>query len=307
MVYPVRRVPQNGKNDGILRRLFGAGDPVTPKSGSGAAIAITSGKGGTGKSFVATNLAVAMSRCGDRVCIVDCDFGLGNAHLLLGVNPRVTLQHVLTRQVPIEEVVVSTPYGPSLVPAGSGISRLADMSEDEIFVLADGLERLAAANDALLLDTAAGISPQCLLTLMLTRHVVLVTNPEIAALTDAYALIKCLSRQPGRPEISVVINRVPRRGMGPVTFDKLSNVSLRFARCQIHYLGEIPDDSAVTQRRLGQPPLVASHPDCEAAKCIRDILEKLRGYTGGLHRCPLSPREGLVHRVRADGQAGIRN
>lgn len=301
------RIPQDGKNDGILQRLFGGRGPVSPDPRGARLIAVSSGKGGTGKSFVATNLAVAMSRADGRVGIVDCDFGLGNAHLLLGVNPRVTLQHVLTRQVPVERALTQTEYGPSLLPAGSGISRLADLSEEEVFVLADALSRIAISHDALVLDTAAGISPQSLMTLLLTQHVVLVTNPEIAALTDAYALIKCLARQPERPTISVIVNRVPSAGMGAVTFDKLSNVSWRFARCEIHYLGEIPDDASVTQRRLGQAPLVSSDPDCETAQCIRNILDELRKFTGGLSPSQAASRDVLMRRCRAHRSARVRS
>ena len=298
------RIPQNGNNDGVLRRLFGGGEPVAPGPGDAVVISVTSGKGGTGKSFVSSNLAVGMAQQGRKVALVDCDFGLGNAHLLLGVNPQATLQHVLTRRVPIHEVLVKTPYGPDLVPAGSGISRLADLAERDLVTLADALDRLSRSHDVLVLDTAAGISPQCLMTLLLTSHVVLVTNPEIAALTDAYALIKCLARQPSPPAISVIVNRVPRRGMGPVTFEKLANVSGRFARCQIHYLGEIPDDPAVTQRRLGQPPLVTSHPDCDAARCLHDIMDEMREFGGGMRPLPLIPRDGLMRRLRGHAARG---
>jgi len=287
-----------------LRRLFGRGQSTDSIGREAAVIAITSGKGGTGKSFVSTNMAVALSRAGRRVALVDCDFGLGNAHLLLGVNPRWTLQHVLDQQMAMDEVVISTSFGPSLVPAGSGISRLADLSDTDMLALATGLASLARRYDVLLLDTAAGISPQCLLTLMLAQHVVLVTNPEIAALTDAYALVKCMARQPARPAISVVINRAPRRGLGEVTFEKLANVSSRFASCEMRYLGEIPDDPAVTQRRLGQPPLVDSHPECEAARCIRGVIRELTAAADGLRPRRVGPRDGLVHRCRVHSATG---
>lgn len=292
------RISRNGDHDGILRRLFGGRGDAAPGVREAAVIAITSGKGGTGKSFLATNLGVALSQIGRRVTIVDCDFGLGNAHLLLGVNPRITLQHVLGQQLAMSEVVMRTPYGPNLVPAGSGISRLADLSEHQLFLLAQGLGQLAQQSDVLVLDTAAGISPQCLFTLLLCCHVVLVTNPEIAALTDAYALIKCLARQHAHPTVSVIVNRVPRRGLGQLTFDKLANVSRRFAMCEIHYLGEIPDDPGVTQRRLGQPPLLVSDPDCEAARCVKSIIEKLQRFTSGLWPSRSSTPDGLMQRFR---------
>lgn len=290
------------ENDGILRRLFGR-RPSALRGREAAVIAISSGKGGTGKSFVATNLAVALSRSGRRVLLVDCDFGLGTAHLLLGVNPRLTVQHLLNRQVTIEEVVVATPFGPDLVPAGSGISRLASLSPQEMLVVAESLASLAGAYDVVLLDTAAGISPQGLLTLLLSRQVVLVTNPEIAALTDAYALIKCLARQASPPDIGVIVNRVAARGMGVVTHRKLAHVSGRFVRYEPRYLGEIPDDPDVTQRRLGQPPLIASHPECGAARGIAEVVNALVA-AGDLHPTTGTSGSGLLHRFRhACGEA----
>jgi len=198
----------------------------------------------------------------------------------------------------MEEIVLSTPFGPDLVPAGSGISRLASLSEQEMFVFAECVATLASRYEVILLDTAAGISPQGILTLLLSQQVVLVTNPEIAALTDAYALIKCLARQPAPPDIAVVVNRVVVRGMGLITHRKLANVSARFVRCEPRYLGEIPDDPAVTQRRLGQPPLIASHPECEAAQGISEVLNAL-GTAGDLHANADSAADGVLHRFRS--------
>jgi len=294
MVRP--RFSASTRDGSILRRLFGERGGVDSGVREATVVAVTSGKGGTGKSFVTSNLAVELSRQHRRTTVVDCDFGLGNAHLLFGLNPRLTLQHVLARQATIEEVRCASAHGPALVPAGSGISRLADLSEREFWALAQGLAGLARTEDVLLLDTAAGISPQCLLTLLVADYVVLVTNPEIAALTDAYALVKCLARQPHHPEIGVIVNRVIGEDVGRVTFEKLADVSLRFSGCRIHYLGAIPEDPAVTQRRLGQPPLLSSHPDGETARCIRANLERLQGMAGGLR--PRVQRTGILDRFQ---------
>ena len=300
------RVGQDRNNAGILRRLFGRRGIVDSCGRQAAVLAVSSGKGGTGKSFVASNLAVALSQQGKRVALIDCDFGLGNAHLLMGINPRWTLQHVLSQQVPIENVITETELGPDLIPAGSGISRLADLSENDMFALAHGLEHIAAAYDVLLLDSAAGISPQCLLTLLLAERVLLVTNPEIAALTDAYALIKCLARQPRRPAVSVVVNRVPSPNVGRVTFDKLANVAGKFASYEMHYLGEILDDPRVTQRRLGQPPLLTSHPDCPAARSLVAIASALGAGPDGLGPRDLDARAGMMQRYQTHAAARMR-
>lgn len=261
-------------------------------------LAIASGKGGTGKSFLATNLAVSLCGRGRDVTLVDCDFGMANDHLLLGVNPSRSIQHFFAGEVPLDEVKVRTPFGPSLLPGGSGISRLGDLTEGELLKLGDGLASIGSSTDVVLMDAAAGISPQSILTLLAAHHVLLVTNPEIAALTDAYALIKCLSSHPQRPQISVVVNRVGSQAQGQATFQKLADVSRRFSRCEIHYLGAIPEEPAVTHHRLNQPPLVVSHPTCQASKAIFTIQAQLDQLVGPVGQRPVAAGESVAQRFR---------
>jgi flagellar biosynthesis protein FlhG len=261
---------------GLLRRWFRRnGDGEAPREQEGVVVAFASGKGGTGKSFLATNAAIALHAAGRRVAVVDCDFGLANAHLLFGVNPRWSMQHLLDGQVPVHEIVAPTPYGPSLIAGGSGIASLAELDGHHMQTLAHALHQVASQFDVVLLDCAAGLSPQSLITVLAAQHVVVVTNPEIAALTDAYALIKCLARQGQFPDVHLVVNRVAQAGLGKVTFERLAEVSRRFAACEIHYLGEVPEDPAVTHRRLGQPPLLCSSPECATTKAVLAMLDLL--------------------------------
>lgn len=238
-------------------------------------LAFASGKGGTGKSFLATNAAIALHRAGHRVVVVDCDFGLANAHLLFGVNPRFAIHHLLDGGVPVDDVICETPWGPFLVAGGSGVASMAELGSRHMQALAAALRRLCATHDFVLLDCPAGLAPQAMITVLAAQHVLLVTNPEIAALTDAYALIKCLARQPSHPAIHLAVNRVPKPGLGRVTFERLSEVSRRFAGCEIHYVGEVPEDGAVTHRRLGQPPLLESFPACATSQAVLTILSNL--------------------------------
>jgi flagellar biosynthesis protein FlhG len=213
---------------GIFDRLFGGGDsvPLAPRE-EAAVVAIGSGKGGTGKSFLATSLAVLLHQQGKRVILVDCDFGLACDHLLLGVTPQRTLQHLLAGQATLADVTLATPAGPRLVPGSSGVRQMADLSDLELAAFGRRLGEIAADADVLLLDCGAGIAPQTVLTMLCADHVVLVTQPEIAALTDAYAVIKCL--RPLRRDIalSVVVNRVPAPGQGDRAFEKLDEVTRR--------------------------------------------------------------------------------
>lgn len=267
----------------LLRRWFRR--PTQPTSARGreaVVLAMASGKGGTGKSFLTTNLSIALHRAGRRVAVVDCDFGLANAHLLFGVNPQYTMQHLLDGALSAQQVLTATPYGPGLLAGGSGIASLAELEARHMNALAKALHWLAASHDVLLLDCAAGLAPQSMITVLAAQHVVLVTNPEIAALTDAYALIKCLARQPVRPSVHLVVNRTTREGLGLATFERLAEVSRRFAGCEIHYLGEVPEDAAVTQRRLGQAPLVVSDPECATSQAIYRILDNLQASGGAM-------------------------
>ena len=260
---------------GFLRRLFRSAAPSEPRAKEGVVLAFASGKGGTGKSFLTTNVAIGLHAAGHSVVVVDCDFGLANAHLLFGVNPRFTMLHLLDGAVSPADALVATPHGPSLVAGGSGIASMAELGTRHMQTLAKVLHWLAGSHDYVLLDCPAGLAPQSMLTVLAAQHVVVVTNPEIAALTDAYALIKCLARQPAHPIVQLVVNRVTTPGLGKATFDRLADVSRRFAGCEIHYLGEIPEDSAVTHRRLGQPPLLTGLPQCPTSEAIQSILRNV--------------------------------
>ncbi len=276
-------------------------------------IAIASGKGGTGKSFLATSLAVALQHAHHgprfasrgappkppRVALVDCDFGLACDHLLLGVKPEKTLMHVISGSARFEEAVVETQFGPRLIAGGSGIQQMANLSRTELAVLGSELGGLARGEDVVLLDIGAGISPQTVLPMSCADHVVLVTQPEIAALTDAYAVIKCMSAQCQRSPFSIVVNRVAERGQGDATFEKLAEVSRRFTGVELHYLGEVLEDPAVTQRRLGQPPLVVSDSQCATAQSIYLIHDRLRAVLGSFTPRKVTDEQGFAARFHA--------
>jgi flagellar biosynthesis protein FlhG len=282
----------------LVQRLLHRRPAAPPTDGiEGRVIAVASGKGGTGKSFLVTNLAVALHRSGRRVAVVDCDFGLGNAHLLFGVNPRQSMHHLLGGLASAAEVMVETPHGPTLVAGGSGISALAELEERHFVILARSLGAIAREHDAVLLDCAAGLSPQSLLTILAAEHLILVTNPEIAALTDAYALVKCLARQARPPDVHLVVNRVPEPGQGRPTFDRLAEVTRRFVGRSLHYVGEIAENPAVSHRRLGQPPLIVSHPGCNEAAAVQAIMHGMELAVGPLTAGLPTLGEGVERRL----------
>lgn len=292
--------PADEATSGVIRRLLAhVGYRQARSHAEASVVAVASGKGGTGKSFLATSLAIVLSRR-MRVALVDCDYGLGSDHLLLGTRPAVTLRDVVDGRASPKDALVATEFGPSLLPAGSGVSSMVELSDSELFSLADSLGEVARHTDQMVLDLGAGISPQVVLTLLTAHQIVLVTNSDIAALTDAYALIKCLAHQCVPPPVGVVVNRVgpQQEAMAARTFAKLADVSARFSQFPLHYLGEIPDDPAIAQRRLGQPPLVVSHPECAVAAAISAIASKLQEFGGGLGPRPTTSAVELSARWR---------
>ena len=272
---------------GFLRRLLRRSTPERPRR-EAVVIALASGKGGTGKSFLTTNIAIGLHQRGLRTVVIDCDFGLANAHLLFGANPRFSMQHLLGGQRTVFEVLTHTPYGPDLIAGGSGISSLAELGAKHMHMLARAMSQVADRYDVVLIDCAAGLAPQSMITVLAAQHVVMVTNPEIAALTDAYAVIKCLSRQVERPNVGLVVNRTPTLELGRATYDRLSEVSRRFASLPIHYLGAVPEDPSVSHRRLGKAPMLVGMPECLTSKALIRLVGALEGAILETRRHPMA-------------------
>lgn len=285
---------------GLLGRMFG-GRATTPEPSlrrEASTVAIASGKGGTGKSFLATSLSIALQQRGRQSCLIDCDFGLACDHLLLGVTPQKTLQNLLLREVEMRELYLPTPAGPTLVPGSSGVVRMASLSDRQLQTLAQGLGVAAADFDCCFLDVGAGIAAQNMLTLLAADHIVLVTNPEIAALTDAYAVIKAAVRLHAECRIGVVVNRVATPGQGGQTFAKLAEVAQRHTGLELEDLGEIPEDPKVTQRRLRQEPLLLSDPEGKVSKSLREVLRRLEAWAGPLVAREVAAGQGITARFQ---------
>ena len=256
------------------------------------------GKGGTGKSFVSTSLAVLLHRAGRRTTLVDCDFGLAADHLLLGVKPVNTLQQLLTGKAPLKDVLIETPCGPRLLPGASGVRKLAAMSDRDMLHFARELGAVAADNDVVLMDVGAGISPSVLLTMLAADMIVLVTQPEIAALVDAYAVVKCVAQLRADARFCVLVNRVQTPGRGEQAFKKLTEVSRQHVGISLQYLGEVLDDPRVGQHRLGQLPLVVTEPDAPTSSAMRAIAVRLEQIAGPLQRRSVEGEAGIEARFR---------
>ncbi|MCA8978183.1 MAG: P-loop NTPase [Planctomycetes bacterium] len=283
---------------GLLGRLLQGLRPNVASRREGVSIAVGSGKGGTGKSFLATSLAVLSHRAGVRTGIVDCDFGLACDHLLLGVKPTMTLQQLLHGQATLDQTVCTTPCGPRLLPGASGVRRMAAMSDKDLVAFAHELGEMAAREEILVLDLGAGISPATILTMLCADWIVLVTQPEIAALVDAYAVIKCVAQLDDNARFLIVVNRVPVPGRGELAFNKLTDVARQHVGVRLEYLGEILDDPSVTQHRLGQLPLVAIEPEAPLTRGLAAMQRRLGEICGGFEQREVEADAGIEARFK---------
>jgi flagellar biosynthesis protein FlhG len=258
-------------------------------------IAVTGGKGGVGKTSVAVNLATALAARDKRVLVLDGDLGLANVDVLLGVTPRRTLAHVLAGQCTLEESVTPTPYGFAVIPGASGISRLADLGTLEAAGLVRAFSDLAQRLDVMIVDTAAGIGTSVTTLAQAAQQVLVVVCDEPASITDAYALLKVLSREHGVTQFRVVANQVRLRGEGLHLFRKLASVAERFLDVTLDYVGEIPEDPYLKSAIREQRPVVDCFPSSGSAQALKKLAQQ--ADTWGVAESPRGNVEFFVERL----------
>lgn len=259
----------------------GADATTVPLKPLGKVVAVTSGKGGVGKTFVSANLAAALSKRGLRVLVLDADLGLANLDVVLNLYPKVTLHDVFSGKAKLEEAIVRAPGGFSVLLAGSGMveySRLTPEVRSEFLRIMGGL---VPHYDIVLLDTGAGISDVVLFAVSLASEVIVVATPEPTSLTDAYATIKVLVGQQKRQTVRMVINQTARLGDGRAITVQLQQVLDRFVTTEpgrpikLMHLGDIPADPAVRQAIMRRQLLIQSTPGSPAAMAITQLAQKI--------------------------------
>jgi len=256
-------------------------NPDRAQSRRATIIAITSGKGGVGKTNVVINLAVALARLGHRIGILDADFGLGNIDVMLGLTPTVHLGHFLTGERTFEDIVVEGPLGVRIIPAGTGIRALTSLTGEQWKRLAGILKQASDGLDFLLIDTAAGISDNVIELLLMAERVVLVTSFEPTAVVDAYAVVKILTGAKPSTEIGIVVNAVRDGNEANLVFRQLDIASSRFLNRGLRFYGFVVHDSAVRDAVLVQRPIVDHLPQSGASRCFRILASRVAGLASG--------------------------
>ena len=254
---------------------------VIPLVPFGKVLAITSGKGGVGKTFVSANLAAALAKRGQRVLVLDADLGLANLDVVLNLYPKITLHDVFTGKAKLEQAIIKAPGGFSVLLAGSGMveySRLTPEVRDDFLRIMTGL---VPHYDILLLDTGAGISDVVLFAVSLASEVLLVATPEPTSLTDAYATIKVLVGQQARKTVRLIVNQTARLGDGRAITTQLQQVLDRFVTSdpgqgvKLLHLGDIPADPMVRQAVMRRQLLMQTMPGCPAGLAISQLAAKV--------------------------------
>lgn len=231
-------------------------------------IAVSGGKGGVGKTSVAINLSIALARLGRSSLLLDGDLSLANIDTLLGIQPKFNLSHLLDGTCGIKEIITPIVPGVDLVPAASGVSKMADLSKGEQLGLIGSFSELQKHYDNLIIDCAPGLDPATLQLISTAQEVVLVVVDEPASMTDAYATMKVLRNTHGITRFRLLANMVRSPDDGPALFQKISRVADRFLDVALHFEGAIPFDERVLQAIQSQEAVIQRYPSTTASRAF---------------------------------------
>ncbi len=238
---------------------------------------ITSGKGGVGKTFVTANVAAGLAKAGRKVLVVDCDLGLANMDIMLGINPALTLKDVIFGGAELKDVVVSTRHGFDLLPASSGVREMAQLMFEKIETIKEMILSFQDY-DIILLDTGAGISEVVLQFNLLASRNILIINRELTCLTDAYAMVKVMFQVFGRDTFSVVVNSTVNEKEAAKIFHHIDSICTKFLGFSLNYLGWILQDDSVPKSIMKQEIACLSSPASPVAANISSIVRVVSGW-----------------------------
>ncbi len=257
---------------------FGSG-PETQTESQTRIVAVTSGKGGVGKTNVVANLAVCLSELGKKVVVLDADFGLANVDVLLGLTPQFHLGHVLLGNKSLTEIMVQGPKGIRIIPASSGLQRLSELTQAQRSQLVESFAEMGADTDYLIVDTATGISTNVIHLLMVAHEVIVVGTPEPTAIVDAYATIKIILGEDSTKPVHVLINSVQSESEAREVFNQINTVVKRFLGSEVSFLGHVERDGHVRQAVRSQVLVTHLYPNAPASRCFRSLARTMANRT----------------------------
>lgn len=241
-------------------------------------IAVTSGKGGVGKTNLSVNVGVALAEMGRRVALLDADMGLANVDILLGISPQYNLSHVLSGEKTLDEIMIEGAPGLQVIPASSGIQHMSDLSTIEQAGVIRAFSDINKDLDVLIVDTAAGISPSVVNFARACQEIVVVVCDEPTSLTDAYAFIKLLNRDYGISHFQVVTNMVQSVQQGQALFNKLSKVTDQYLDVTLSFVGSVPFDEYLRKSVQKQTPVTKAYPRSKASLAVKNIARKIDSW-----------------------------
>ena len=239
-------------------------------------IAVTSGKGGVGKTNIAVNMAIAYAELGKKVILIDGDLGMANVNVLLNVVPQYNLMHVINKKKTMKEIILDTEFGIKFIAGANGFSKIANLTVDELDDFAEQFAQLGSA-DIIIIDTGAGIADNVLRFVAAADEVFVVTTSEPTAITDAYGIIKIITTEivDSAIDLKLIVNRVHSADEGKRISERIINIVAQFLSHKVEYLGCVYEDPTVQASVYRQKPFIVVNPSSKPAVCLKHIVGKI--------------------------------